>query len=141
MGKRGNGQSIKIWNTEKVTAIHTIPPSPAALGISQLLHRSRCALFCLPCSFLRPWRNWGKFRPYLKETSAERMGVRGFCLLSSQSRCPVWHTARSAPSCHEPLRSQWQRSRHCCYPVPGTVSPTEGKWSNYSPSSSHCSSL
>lgn len=127
MGKRGNGHSIKFWNTEKVTAIHMIPAS----GISQLLHHSRCASFCLPCSFPRPWRNWGKFRSHLMEASARRMAVRGFCLLSSQSRCPVWHMVRSVLSC----------SCHCCHPGTGTVSPTEGKWIKHPPSSSNCSSL
>lgn len=93
MGKRGNGQSIKIWNTEKVTAIHMIPPCcirlfPAAAPLQMCL--------ILPSlSLPRPWRNWGRFRSYLKETRAGRMAVSGFCLLSSQSRCPVWHMVRS----------------------------------------------
>lgn len=104
---------------------------PFTSGISQLLHHSRCASFCLPCSFPRPWRNWGKFRSHLKEASAGRMAVRGFCLLSSQSRCPVWHMVRSVLSC----------SCHCCHPGTGTVSPTEGKWIKHPPSSSNCSSL
>lgn len=70
------------------------------------------------------------------------MGARCFCPPSNQSRCPVWHTASSAPCCDEPASSRMAKlPSRCCYPVTDTVSPSEGKCINYSPASSNCSSL
>lgn len=70
------------------------------------------------------------------------MGARSFCLLSNQSRCPVWHMASSVPCCDEPPRSRMAKlPSRCCYPVSDIVSPSEGKCINYLPASSNCSSL
>lgn len=70
------------------------------------------------------------------------MGARGFCLPSNRSRCPVWHSASSAPCCDEPPSSRMAKlPSRCCYPVTDTVSPSEGKCINYLPASSNCSSL
>jgi len=118
-----------------------IPPSPVALGISQLLHHSRCAsVFSL--WFPQALEKLGEGSYYLKETQAQRMGARGSCLPSKQSRCPVWHTASSMPCCNEP-GSSWMAKlpSRCCYPVTDIVSPSEGKCINCLPASSNCSSL
>lgn len=102
MGEKGNGQSIKIWNTEKVTAIHTTPASPAAQGMSQLLHHSRCASFCLPWSFPRLWRSWGKISSYLKQSRAGGMAVRGFCLLQPEQMSRLALAMAALPSLLSP---------------------------------------
>lgn len=124
MGKRGNGQSIKIWNTEKVTAIHMIPPCsirhfPAAAPLQM----------CLVLPSLWPPQALEKLEEIQTLPKGNQCRKNG-----SESFLPPVQPEQM--SC-----LAMQLSHHCSHPVLGTVSPTQGKWIQYPPSSSNCSSL